>query len=237
MINWTKTSLKEHSSGSICDAYDLFGKREDIDVKVLMLNGSAKTGGNTASALKEAGKILEESGIEYEIFQLGGGPIRDCIGCNQCNENGCVFGDDKVNEFVAKARDCDGFVFGSPVYYAHPSGRILSFLDRVFYSSSDAFSGKPGFVLAVARRGGTTASVDALGKYFSIAGMLNVGTTYWPILHGHTPGEAAQDEEGMQTIRNAARYLAWILKCIQSADENGIDRPQIEHTYMTNFIR
>ena len=125
-----------------------------------MLNGSAKTGGNTALALKEAGKILEGSGIKYEIFRLGGSPVRDCIGCSQCNENGCVFGDDKVNEFVAKARDCDGFVFGSPVYFAHPSGRILSFLDRVFYSS-DAFSGKPGFVLTVARRRGTTASVDS----------------------------------------------------------------------------
>jgi len=206
-------------------------------MKVLMLNGSAKPKGNTGIALEEAGRILKESGIEYEIFNIGGNPIRDCIGCGQCSEEGCVFKDDKVNEFIAKAKECDGFIFGTPVYYAHPSGRILSFLDRVFYSSSHIFAGKPGFVLAVARRGGTTASVDALGKYFSISGMVNVGTTYWPILHGHSPEEVKQDEEGLQTIRNAARYLQWIMKCIDAGDKTGVERPEIEYTYRTNFIR
>jgi len=206
-------------------------------MKVLMLNGSPKAKGNTGLALEEAGKILQEAGIEYEIFQIGGGPVRDCIGCGRCTENGCVFDDDKVNEFIAKAKECDGFVFGSPVYYAHPSGRILSFLDRVFYSSGRFFAGKPGFVVAVARRGGTTASVDVLSKYFSIAGMVNVGTTYWPIAHGLKPGEVTRDEEGMQTMRNAARYLAWILNCIQAADEKGIPRPEIERSYVTNFVR
>ena len=206
-------------------------------MKVLMLNGSANPKGNTSIALAEAGKVLQEKGIEYEVFEIGGKPVRDCIGCGQCNDNGCIFADDKVNEFVAKAREADGYVFGTPVYYAHPSGRILSFLDRVFYSSAELFAGKPGFVLAVARRGGTTASVDTLGKYFSIAGMINVGTTYWPILHGTEPGEALQDAEGLQTMRNAARYLAWIMECIKAGDESGIPRPEIEHNYMTNFIR
>ena len=113
-------------------------------MKVLMLNGSHKPNGNTFVALSEIGKQLRNDGIEYEIFQLGGKPIRDCIGCGQCNDMGCVFTDDDVNTFVAKAKEADGFIFGTPVYYAHPSGRILSFLDRVFYSSSQAFKCKPG---------------------------------------------------------------------------------------------
>jgi len=133
-------------------------------MKVLMLNGSSNTKGNTFQALTEAGKLLEEQGIEYEIFQIGAGPVRDCIGCRQCTDAGCVFTDDNVNGFIAKAKEADGFVFGTPVYYGHPSGRILSFLDRVFYSSKDIFAGKPGFVLAIARRAGTTASVDVLSK-------------------------------------------------------------------------
>ena len=121
-------------------------------MKVLMLNGSARKNGNTYIALEEIGKQLEQEGIEYEIFQLGGEPIRDCIGCGQCSEQGCVFADDKVNEFIAKAKEADGMIFGTPVYYAHPSGRIQSFLDRVFYSSSKAFVFKPGASIAVARR-------------------------------------------------------------------------------------
>ena len=108
-----------------------FSKERVESMKVLMLNGSAKKEGNTYQSLLEVGKELERQGIEYEIFQIGSQPVRDCIGCGQCNENGCVFADDKVNEFVAKAKEADGFVFGTPVYYAHPSGRILSFLDRV----------------------------------------------------------------------------------------------------------
>ena len=131
-------------------------------MKVLMLNGSANAKGNTYTALEEIGKQLENEGIEYEIFQIGAEPVRDCIGCGQCTENGCTFTDDKVNAFIAKAKEADGFVFGTPVYYAHPSGRIQAFLDRVFYSSGRAFSFKPGASVAVARRGGTTASFDAV---------------------------------------------------------------------------
>ena len=174
-------------------------------MKVLMLNGSSNLNGNTYQSLEEVGKILKEEGIEYEIFQIGPMPVRDCIGCHKCNENGCIFNDDKVNEFIAKAKTCNGFVFGTPVYYAHPSGRILSFLDRVFYSSSKFFREKPGFVLAVARRGGTTASVDVLNKYFGISGMVQVGSTYWNINHGAKQGEVQEDKEGMQTMRNAGR--------------------------------
>lgn len=157
-------------------------------MKVLMLNGSAHQKGNTYLSLLEVGKTLEAEGIDYEIFQLGGGPVRDCIGCGKCSEKGCIFDDDKVNEFVAKAKEADGFVFGTPVYYAHPSGRILSFLDRVFYSSGKAFAFKPGASVAVARRGGASASFDVLNKYFGISQMPTVGSTYWNLVHGWEQG-------------------------------------------------
>ena len=154
-----------------------------------MLNGSPKANGNTYRALSEIGTQLKKEGIEYEIFQIGAGPVRDCIGCHQCTEQGCIFTDDQVNEFIAKAKEADGFVFGTPVYYAHPSGRILSFLDRVFYSSGRAFAFKPGASVAVARRGGTSASFDVLNKYFGISQMPVAGSTYWNLAHGAKPGE------------------------------------------------
>ncbi len=183
-------------------------------MKVLMVNGSAKKNGNTNRALEEIGAQLVQEGIEYEIFQLGGNAIRDCIGCGGCAAgNGCVFTDDAVNEFVAKAKEADGFVFGTPVYYAHPSGRILSFLDRVFYSGSAAFAFKPGASVAVARRGGTSASFDVLNKYFGISRMPVAGSTYWNLVHGAAPGEAEQDAEGLLTMRNLARGLAWMRIC------------------------
>lgn len=206
-------------------------------MKVLMLNGSARLNGNTYTALEEIGKQLEKEGIGYEIFQLGGDPVRDCIGCGQCSELGCVFTDDSVNEFVAKAKEADGFVFGTPVYYAHPSGRIQSFLDRVFYSSGKVLAFKPGASVAVARRGGTTASFDVLNKYFGISQMPVVGSTYWNIAHGAKPGETEQDKEGMQTMRNLARNMAWMLKCIESGRQNGVADPDTERTSKTNFIR
>ncbi len=206
-------------------------------MKVLMLNGSPKAKGNTGLALEEIGKQLEKEGIDYEIFQLGGGPVRDCIGCNRCTDDGCVFTDDGVNEFLAKAREADGFVFGTPVYYAHPSGRILSFLDRVFYSSSESFAFKPGAAVAIARRGGTTASFDVLNKYFGISQMPVAASTYWNLAHGTRPGEIAQDAEGLQTMRNLARNLAWMLKSIEAGKKAGVSLPETEHTAVTNFIR
>ena len=206
-------------------------------MKVLMLNGSSNLKGNTFQALEEAGKLLNELGIDYEIFQIGAGPIRDCIGCRQCTENGCIFTDDSVNEFVAKAKEADGFVFGTPVYYAHPSGRIMSFLDRVFYSSSRTFAGKPGFVCAAARRSGTTASIDALAKYFGISGMIYVGSTYWNTEHCAKAGEIQQDAEGLRVMRNSARYLAWVMKLIELGEQNGLTAPDVERGPGTNFIR
>ncbi len=206
-------------------------------MKVLMLNGSAKANGNTFLALSEIGKELVAEGIDYEIFQTGSKAVRDCIGCGQCNENGCVFADDEVNTFIAKAKSADGFIFGTPVYYAHPSGRILSFLDRVFYSSSEVFKYKPGAAVTVARRGGSSASYDCLNKYFGIAQMPVPGSSYWNIVYGRSIGEVMQDGEGMQTMTNLAKHMAWLLKCIEAGKKSGIELPDTSTLVRTHFIR
>ena len=206
-------------------------------MKVLMLNGSARPTGNTYIALKEIGEQLLKEGIDYEIVNVGGAPIRDCLGCGQCTEAGCVFIDDGVNDFIAKAKEADGFVFGTPVYYAHPSGRILSFLDRAFYSGSAAFAFKPGAAVAVARRGGTSASFDVLNKYFGISRMPVVGATYWNLVHGTKPGDATEDAEGLQTMRNLARNMAYLLKCQEAGRLAGVPLPETERGNRTNFIR
>lgn len=202
-----------------------------------MLNGSPKANGNTNMALTEIGEQLKKEGIDYEIFQMGPKNVRDCIGCGRCTEEGCVFTDDYANEFIAKAKEADGFVFGTPVYYAHPSGRILSLLDRAFYSSSDAFRYKPAAAVAVARRGGTSAALEPLQKYFGITEMPVISSTYWNLAHGRLPGEVVEDEEGMQTMRNIGRNMAWVLKCIEAGKSAGIAYPESEYAARTNFIR
>lgn len=207
-------------------------------MKVLLINGSANPKGNTAIALAEVARTLEEEGIETETFQSGVKPIRDCIACMGCKQIGrCVFDDDIVNSLIDKAAECDGFVFGTPVYYAHPSGRVLSLLDRAFYAGGANFVHKPGASVAVARRSGTTASFDVLNKYFTIKEMPVVSSTYWNNVHGRTPGEAVGDAEGLRTMRNLGRNMAWILKCIELGKRNGIPVPEAEQGEMTNFIR
>lgn len=179
-------------------------------MKVLLVNGSSHVKGTTMMALEEMVKVFRENEIETEIIQLGAKPLADCMQCNACQKTGlCIFKDDGVNEFVQKAETADGFVFATPVYFAHPSGRIFSFLDRAFYCNGKdevykAFQFKPGAAVAVARRGGTTAALDGLNKYFGIAQMPVVGSTYWNMVHGLYAEEAHQDEEGMQTMRNLA---------------------------------
>lgn len=206
-------------------------------MKVLMLNGSSHINGTTMAALTEVEKALEEDGIEYEIFQIGGGPIADCLGCGQCTESGCIFSDDAVNAFVEKAKAADGYIFGTPVYYAHPSGRIQSFLDRVFYSSGKHFAHKPGASVAVARRGGTATTFDVLNKYFGITQMITVGSTYWNQVHGRNAEDAAKDLEGMQTMRNLGHNMAWVLKCLEAGKEKGLVPPTADRSNQTNFIR
>ena len=210
-------------------------------MKVLMVNGSSNKKGCTYTALSEIGKTLNENVVDYEIFDLGGQPVRDCIGCNQCKGNGCIFPDNGVNEFLELAKQADGFIFGSPVYFAHPSGRLLSFLDRAFYSCSQnhiyvPFVGKPAAAIVSARRGGTTASVDVLNKYFTIASMPIVSSTYWNMVHGQTPEDVLQDLEGLQIMRNIGRNMAHMLKCFELSKQQGIPAPQLENTYQTNFI-
>lgn len=208
-------------------------------MKVLFLNGSSHLNGTTMQAIHEMEKVFAQEGVETEVFQLGGKPLADCLQCNVCQTTGkCVFEDDGVNEFVEKARSADGFVFATPVYYAHPSGRIFSFLDRVFYSdSSNAFRWKPGAAVAVARRGGTTAALDALNKYFGITQMPVAGSTYWNLTHGRVAEDAPEDLEGMQTMRNLARNMVWMMRCFACGKEQGIPYPATENEYRTNFIR
>lgn len=207
--------------------------------KVLLVNGSSRQEGNTSVALAEVAVALEGHGIETETMWLGSKPVNDCIACGKCAELGgkCVIANDVVNELIAKAAQADGFVFGTPVYYAHPSGRILCALDRAFYAGGAAFRHKPGAAVAVARRGGTTASFDVLNKYFTICEMPVVSSTYWNNVHGRLPGEAAQDAEGLQTMRNIGQNMAWLLKCIEAGEAAGIDVPVAERGQMTNYIR
>ena len=194
--------------------------------------------GCTFTALKEIADTLAELQIDSEILQLGKRPIRDCIGCGACGsrKGTCVFEDDLVNELIGKAAEADGFVFGSPVYYAHASGRILSALDRAFYAGGSAFAHKPGAAVVSARRAGTTSALDDLNKYFMINQMPVVSSTYWNMVHGNQPEEVAQDFEGLQTMRNIASNMAWLLKCIEAGKEKGITAPA-NPKIATNFIR
>lgn len=207
-------------------------------MKVVLVNGSPNAKGCTFTALSEMVKVFESAGVETEIIQLGKGPIRDCIGCGACNklEYQCVFKDDMVNELIQKMSEADGIVLGSPVYYAHPSGRILSVLDRVFYAGSKAFAHKPGAAIVSARRGGTTATFDVLNKYFTIAQMPVVPSTYWNMVHGTKPEEVLQDAEGLQTMRNLANNMVWMMRCIEAGQAVGIELPKAESSYRTDFM-
>lgn len=205
-------------------------------MKVLMINGSPRVGGNTSVALAEMQKIFEENGIETEILQIGNKDIRGCIGCGYCFKNGrCTF-DDIVNEIAPKFEACDGLVIGSPVYYAAANGTLVSLLDRLFYSTPFDKTMKVGASVAVARRGGLSSTFDQLNKYFTISGMPVASSQYWNSVHGRTPGEAAQDAEGLQTMRTLARNMSFLIKSIALGKETyGI--PEKEQRQATNFIR
>lgn len=208
-------------------------------MKVLLVNGSSHINGTTMRALEEMVKIFDAEGVETEVIQTGVKPLADCLQCNACAKTGrCVIDDDGVNAFVEKARTADGFVFATPVYYAHPSGRIFSFLDRAFYSvGKDVFRCKPGAAVAVARRAGTTASLDALNKYFGISEMPVAGSTYWNLAHGRVAEDAPEDGEGLQTLRNLARHMVWMMRCFAAGKEAGVPLPDSERDTMTNFVR
>lgn len=205
-------------------------------MKVLLINGSPNKEGSTNEALKIVASSLNEEGIDCEIVWLGNSSINDCIACRKCSElNKCVF-DDVVNEVAVKCYEADGFIFGSPVYFAHPSGRILSFLDRIFYSHRKAFSYKPAASITVARRAGTTSTFDVLNKYASISSMPIISSSYWNMAFGAKKEDIHQDLEGIDTLINIGKNMAWILKCIELGKENGIEHP-INKARKTNFIR
>ncbi|SHK05472.1 Multimeric flavodoxin WrbA [Hathewaya proteolytica DSM 3090] len=207
-------------------------------MKVILVNGSSHKNGCTYTALKEVEGELKKEGIETEIFQIGSGAIRGCIGCGKCRNNNrrCVFNDDCVNEFIEKAEKADGFVFGSPVYYASANGALISLLDRAFYAGK-CFAFKPGAAVVSARRAGTTATIDQINKYFTISNMPVVSSQYWNMVHGNTAEQVMQDEEGLQTMRVLGRNMAWLLKSIEAGKNAGVTLPERETRVNTNFIR
>ena len=206
-------------------------------MKVILVNGSSHLKGTTYRGLQEVAKALESNGVETEIYQLGSKPIGGCIGCGYCFKNNECFMKDKVNEFVELAKEVDGFIFGTPVHYAAASGSLTSFLDRVFYSGSDALAYKPAATIVAARRAGTTATFDQINKYFTINNMPQVSSNYWNAIHGLSAEEAEKDIEGMQTMKILGNNMAWLLKCIELGKQNEIKHPSIESRTATNFIR
>lgn len=205
-------------------------------MKVLMINGSPRVEGNTCVALNEIEKVLIKNGIEVEKVQIGAKNIRGCMGCGYCSKNGKCAIDDVVNELAPKFEQCDGLVVASPVYYASANGTLVSLLDRLFYSTKFNKTMKVGASVAVARRGGCSATFDQLNKYFTIAGMPIASSQYWNSVHGRKVGEAAGDEEGLQTMRTLAENMTFLIKSIALGKEKyGI--PEKEPQIMTNFIK
>ncbi|MBE5860097.1 MAG: flavodoxin family protein [Butyrivibrio sp.] len=202
--------------------------------KVILLNGSAHQHGCTAAALDEMIKVFEEEGVETELIQVGTKDIRGCIACGRCSEIGkCVF-DDLVNEVAPKFEEADGLVVGSPVYYASPNGTILSFMDRLFYSTSFSKHMKVGAAVVSCRRGGNTASYDVLNKYFTISGMPVASSTYWNQVHGFSAEDVKKDLEGLQTMRNLARNMSFMIKAFADAKEK-YGYPKVEKDSFTSF--
>ena len=206
-------------------------------MQVLLVNGSPHAKGCTFTALSEIAAELEKQGIGSQIFQLGTQPIAGCIGCGACRKTGRCFRDDKVNEVLALVPEFDGFVFGSPVYYASASGQLESFLDRAFFSGSKLFANKPGAAVVSCRRGGASAAFEQINKYFGMNNMPVVTSTYWNQVHGNTPEEVRQDAEGLQTMRHLARNMAWMLRCFEAGKAAGVPLPEMEPVIRTNFIR
>lgn len=205
-------------------------------MKVLLLNGSPKTSGNTAFALEQMAQVFADQGIDAEILHVGNQAIRGCIACNSCSKTGrCVF-DDCVNQISDKFEQADGLVLGSPVYYASANATLISLLDRMFYSSNFDKRMKVGASIVVARRGGCSATFDELNKYFTISGMPIASSHYWNSIHGGAPGEAAEDLEGIATMRNLAKNMAFLMKSIELGKQT-FGLPEYDKRNFTNFIR
>lgn len=207
-------------------------------MKVLLINGSPHEKGCTYTALGAVAGTLNEGGVETELLWIGKEPHRGCIGCGSCYKKGrCMYDGDLANEVIARMEGADGLVVGSPVYYAAPNGSLLALLDRVFYAGSAGFAHKPGAAVVSARRAGTTAALEVLNKYFTIAQMPLVSSRYWNMVHGNKPEEVVQDLEGMQIMEQLGRNIAWLLKCIEAGKASGVEKPGAERWARTNFIR
>ena len=209
-------------------------------MKVLLINGSPHKEGCTYTALSEIAKTLAEEGVDSEIAWIGRDMIRGCQACVTCKTKGngrCVFDDDVVNSLIEKAAAADGLIVGSPVYYSGSNGALNAILDRMFYAGGGALAFKPAAAIASARRAGTTATIERLNQYFAISNMPIVSSTYWNMVHGNAPEEVLQDAEGLQTMRNLARNMAWMLRCIEAGKAAGCKAPVPERGNKTNFIR
>ena len=205
-------------------------------MKVLLINGSPRVNGNTAMALKEMEQVFAREGIETETIQVGSKNIRGCIGCRSCKKTGkCVF-EDLVNETDPKFEACDGIVVGSPVYFASANATLVAFLTRLFYSVPCDKRMKVGASVVVARRGGLSATFDELNKFFTISGMPIASSQYWNSVHGGAPGEAAQDVEGLQTMRTLASNMSFLIKSIALGKQT-YGLPEKEPITFTNFVR
>lgn len=211
-------------------------------MKVMLANGSPHKNGCTHRALAEVAATLGAHGIESEIFWIGAKPAAGCMACGRCRETGACIFDDAVNEFRVLAEQADGFVFGAPVHYAHAASSLMGFMDRLFYSNgkagaADVLSFKPAAAIASARRAGTTAALDDIQKFFTISNMPIVSSRYWNMVHGCTPEEVEQDQEGLWTMRQLGRNMAWLLKSLEAGREAGIGLPDREAGSFTSFIR
>ncbi len=205
-------------------------------MKVLLINGSPRVGGNTAVALAEMEKVFAKNGIETETVQVGNRDIRGCVACFQCVKTGKCAIDDIVNELAPKLEQCDGLVLGSPVYYAAANSTLTALLDRLFYSTGFDKTMKVGASVAVARRGGCSAAFDQLNKYFTISGMPIASSQYWNSVHGRAPGQAAEDAEGLQTMRVLAENMTFLMKSIALGKE-AFGLPEKEKRVSTSFIK
>ena len=203
-------------------------------MKLLFINGSPHKDGCTAAALREVSRTLEELGIETETHWVGNKPVPGCIACGSCKKTGACIYDDGVNELLARSHEWDGLVVGSPVYYGCASGQLLSFLDRLFYAAGGRLAGKTAAAVVSCRRGGASTAFQQLNMFFGMNNMVVATSQYWNQVHGNTPQEVAQDQEGLQTMRTLARNLAWILRCRQAA---AIPAPEREPWTPTHFIR
>jgi len=211
-------------------------------MKALLINGSLHAKGSTRAALQLIAESLEEEGVEAEIYQMPHKPIQGCAGCFRCmdtGENRCAVKGDAVNEILEKMEGSDALVLGSPVYYASPSGQILSALDRVFFAGRTLFPGKPAAAICVARRAGATAAIDVLQKYFMICGMPIAPSTYWPMVFGMSEEEIMRDPEGVQNMQMTGKTIAWLLKCIEAGKSTGVVYPDPPggEKISTNFVR